>query len=713
MVAARRCRRVLSMATAGALIAVVPTTPGTTATPRRPLTVDALVRLRDIGANGQVAPGTCPFSLSPDGKAAAMQVRQADPDKNSYALAMVTVDVATGRTATVDQGGELIRLTLALGGTFPLETGIPLAITPIWSGDGRWFAFLKRVNGSTQVWRADRDGRAARQVTHEPGDIAAFALAGGDRLAVVAGAASTGVATARLAEEALTGWRYDRRFSPTMTRLPRAAKDQVPPPVVVDLATGARRPATTSEAALASPPNTCPVPPQGSPGFTAQLRPVAGSVVERELVVTDHGRPTTCPVAVCRGRMLGPWLAGDARTLLFAQRVGFGASEIALYRWRTGERAPARLLRTGGELVNCSPAGAEAVCLLEEALRPRRLVAIGQHPGPPRTVFDPNPLWKTLALGRVLREHWTSADGAPVFGDVVLPLGFERGRRYPLVVVQYESRGFLRGGTGDEYPIQLLAANGFVVLSLQRPLPPGVDNPAGDIVTLERRSLAGFADRRRVLSAIERKVVDLVARGWVDPTRVGITGLSDGASTVQFAARNSRMFAAGIMSGCCWAPGQDALLGSIGADAYHLVGWPRLVDESRGFWRAMSIERHGAAFPILLQASDDEYLAAIPSFTALQQRGTPAELYVYPGEFHIKWQPAHRRAIYRRNLAWLRYWLQDVPPAEPDWLAQLSSWQRFRRAMPVDPGRGSAAGPLPVANPVLGVEQLEKPHVVR
>src|SRR3546814_4567827 len=41
---------------------------------------------------------------------------------------------------------------------------------------------------------------------------------------------------------------------------------------------------------------------------------------------------------------------------------------------------------------------------------------------------------------------------------------------YPLVVVQYDTRGFLRGGTGDEYPIQALAASGFAVLSVSRPI---------------------------------------------------------------------------------------------------------------------------------------------------------------------------------------------------------------------------------------------------
>src|SRR3546814_9514621 len=54
----------------------------------------------------------------------------------------------------------------------------------------------------------------------------------------------------------------------------------------------------------------------------------------------------------------------------------------------------------------------------------------------------------------------------PWYGDLIYPVGYQRGTRYPMVVVQYRTRGFLRGGTGDEVPIQTLADQGFLVLSV-------------------------------------------------------------------------------------------------------------------------------------------------------------------------------------------------------------------------------------------------------
>jgi len=58
------------------------------------------------------------------------------------------------------------------------------------------------------------------------------------------------------------------------------------------------------------------------------------------------------------------------------------------------------------------------------------------------------------------------------------------------------------------------------------------------------------------------------------------------------------------------------------------------------------------AFPLLMQAPDDEYQAGLESFTALREAGKPVDLFVFPDEHHVKWQPAHRLAVYRRNLAW-------------------------------------------------------------
>src|SRR3546814_5504241 len=70
------------------------------------------------------------------------------------------------------------------------------------------------------------------------------------------------------------------------------------------------------------------------------------------------------------------------------------------------------------------------------------------------------------------------------------------------------------------------------------------------------------------------------------------------------------------------------------------------------FWDRMSLVRNAqrVRFPLLFEAADDEFRAAVESVTALREAGKPADLFVFPGEYHIKWQPAHRLAAYERGL---------------------------------------------------------------
>ena len=64
----------------------------------------------------------------------------------------------------------------------------------------------------------------------------------------------------------------------------------------------------------------------------------------------------------------------------------------------------------------------------------------------------------------------------------------------------------------------------------------------------------------------------------------------------------------------------------------------------------------------------------------LQTHGKPVEAYVFPDEYHVPWQPAHRLAMYRRNLDWFRFWLQDFEDPSPDKADQYARWRAMRPA---------------------------------
>jgi hypothetical protein len=284
-----------------------------------------------------------------------------------------------------------------------------------------------------------------------------------------------------------------------------------------------------------------------------------------------------------------------------------------------------------------------------------------------------------------------------------------------LIVIQYESRGFLRGGTGDEFPIQAFANNGFAVLSLQRPAPVGAISQPKDYIEIDRINLQEFADRRNVLSVIELGVTRLIERGIVDPKAIGITGLSDGSSTVQFAALNSGLFSAAIISGCCWERGQTALLGPAVASRYARIGWPGVSDPGTSFWSRMSLAQNArhVAFPMLFSMADEEFRMALESFTALREVGKPADLYVFPGEHHIKWQPAHRLAAYQRAIDWFRYWLRGEVPAAGRRRDEVIRWQAMdRRRTGLSLPTRAKVRRAPTIDPGFGVEQRKNATVV-
>ena len=133
-------------------------TPG----PSRPLRPVDLARLRDIGPLDPDAFAEPSFTISPDGRWAAFQLRRGDPARNAYCLAMILVDLSQKDPPRIlDEGRDPILFTFDFRGIADFPLGLLRVITPRWSPDGRWIAFLKRSGGTVQVWRAYANGRGS------------------------------------------------------------------------------------------------------------------------------------------------------------------------------------------------------------------------------------------------------------------------------------------------------------------------------------------------------------------------------------------------------------------------------------------------------------------------------------------------------------------------------------------------------------------------
>jgi dipeptidyl aminopeptidase/acylaminoacyl peptidase len=632
----------------------------------RPLTAGDLVQLTDIGPI-YPEPGQHVFSVSPDRKKVAFQIRRADPSSNQYEIGIVVADIDDGSPPkTIDVGGGFVpQIVRGIGGAI-VSTGYAASAPIIWSEDAKSVYFLKKSGGKVQVWRSASDGSQAECLTSEAQDVENFALSP-DGQRVIFSTGSTDAVKERIRrDEALRGYRYDERFIPLFANGPEAFPTGTLVVRSLELATGfvdgASRADVSALATVgAAGSSSVVMSPQGR-AASVQRGSVPGWSEPSQILVRDRGdRTIPCAYETCSGATLTWWVKGGQR-LRYLRREGWGRGDMAIYEWQPGQSSPRRLYVTTDLLVECQAIGENLLCAREQSRVPRHLVMLNPDSGDARVIYNPNPSFGRFDLGEVERLKWRNAFGVETFGDLVYPVGYVRGRTYPLIVVQYTSRGFLRGGVGDEFPIQAFANRGYAVLSVQRPDGRNLVPRSATMAEYERHLLAGFTDRRSVLSSIEVAVQLLTRRGVVDPERIGLTGLSDGSSTVQFAAINSTAFKAASVSGCCWEPFQDAFVGPGAAQAFHDIGWPRLIDYNAQFWSRISLIQNAKqiTMPLLMQQSDDEFRAAVASYTALKQAGRQVSLFVFPDEHHVKWQPAHRLAAYERNLRWFDYWLKGV-----------------------------------------------------
>jgi len=617
-----------------------------------------LLRLRDFGELG-VAIASQPFELAPNGALIALQMRQADPASNSYCTGVVLVPTdRRKRPVVIDDGGEVVATYSTAYGAAEVPKGAPKSSLLRWSPDGRSLAYTKSFPDHSELWRFDLQGRSISRLMTIPVDIEALAWSSDGSALLYSSRPGRIEALKNIMTEGRTGYRYDERFRPLYSDRPLISADVPLIERAINAINGKAIPFPPGEGQRLTPITAWPektVAYASSHNNFAWAAPT-GNVYRSKPVlnVRMNGRAIGCENVVCTN-VQGIWWSGDGRTLIFERRAGVADSRTEFYTWKPGPVPPRALLSTEDAVFGCELASNSLFCAKETATKPRSLVAISIKDGTQHEIFDPNPEFSTRLLGKVQRLEWANAFGISTFGDLVLPPGFRHDHRLPLVIIQYESKGFLRGGTGDEYPIHALAARGFAVLSFNRPPWFALTRTPHNSAEFDQLNNQDFADRRSNLSSIETIIHNLAAAGTIDPTRVAITGMSDGAVTATFALANSSLFSAAILSTCCEGPFGLEIAGMALDDQYISAGYPGTRRGGQEFWRVGSLADapHAKAIPLLIHASSAEYRMALGTYRELLHQGWPIEMYVYPDEGHIKIWPGHRMSIYQSNIDWL------------------------------------------------------------
>jgi len=628
----------------------------------RPITIDDLMAMRDLKG----------MSVSPDGKSVAYVVTQAVVETNSYRSALFVV------------GTEKGSIVKNLGSAGPARWDVygQLDVAPQWSPDSQYISYLLKEGGTWQVWRWRREGGAPEQLTHNTLDVRDFRWSpDGAKIFFTTTDPPDLEDARRKAEEGIVwdGSIIASRGRPIMQwvleGLPK--KSQL---WIYNVADKTEHRATTEEETTykhfqdrpkdISPTRPFKISPSGDAGYISVVQDPKEYFYYSWRIYVKHGNER--PVAVTplsTNYIQDFWWSNDGREIYFVQRAGVRAS---LYSMPARGGAAREIVKTEDLIHSCSFDDQRliAACIRENPTKPPELVLINPRDGEMRTVADVNPEFRNIALSPATKLEWTNKYSVKTYGYLVKPTNYDPNKRYPLIVTTYRSGAFLRGATGDEYPIQLFAANGFVVLDFDAaPLP--VDS---DFKTNMLRWYSPVASFQSAFEILEKM-------GLVDPTRRGLSGLSYGADITEYAISHTDLFHAAITSG---ASGRDPLFyylsGSSGAKLFDgwIGGWPegRAASNWQELSPALNARKVNAA--LLINATDREYVGGLQFYTALKEYRKPVEMVVYPDEGHLKSQPKHRYAIYQRNIDWFNFWLQDKEDPDPRKKDQYERWRALR-----------------------------------
>ena len=262
----------------------------------------------------------------------------------------------------------------------------------------------------------------------------------------------------------------------------------------------------------------------------------------------------------------------------------------------------------------------------------------------------------TLGATKVI--SWKSKDGLEVEGVLTLPVGYEAGKRYPLVL---NIHGGPAGVFGENYiagpglyPIASFAAKGWAVL---RPNPRG-STAYGNKFQAGVFKEWGTLDFADIMTGVDKVIAD----GIADPDKMAVMGWSYGGyMTFWTVTQTTRFRAAAAGAGLTnlismWGTND---IPSVLDDYFDGSPWqtPQLyIDRSPlyhvGKATTPLLVLHGANDPRVPPSQGMEF------YSALKRRGVETQMVTYPRTQHGPQEPKFVQNIMERHIGWVEKHLQ-------------------------------------------------------
>ncbi|WLT30026.1 S9 family peptidase [Geothrix sp. PMB-07] len=303
-------------------------------------------------------------------------------------------------------------------------------------------------------------------------------------------------------------------------------------------------------------------------------------------------------------------------------------------------------------------------------------------------VSDANPQVAKLSLGETETIRWKAKDGTQVEGLLIKPIGYEKGRRYPLIVQLHggpasaEMSGFQARYV--TYP-HIYAAAGYVVF---QPNYRGSTN-YGEAFT---RQIGGNFMRLSygdIISGVDH----LIHEGIADADKLGMMGWSAGGhlsswtltQTDRFKAISTGAGAVNWISMYAESDTQSVREFYLGGKPYE--AWDNFVHES-----ALKYIKN-AKTPTLIHVGEADQRVPKPQsdelYMALKQLKVPVEYLVYPGMPHGLSEPRYQLVKMVSEFNWFEKWIKG----QKTWF----DWKTLLDTLPADADAKSETPTSPAA----------------
>ncbi len=256
-------------------------------------------------------------------------------------------------------------------------------------------------------------------------------------------------------------------------------------------------------------------------------------------------------------------------------------------------------------------------------------------------------------MGRTEVIRWTSKDGLEIEGLLTYPIGYEEGKKYPLILNVHGGPAgvFLQRFTGSAsiYLIQYFAENGFFVL---RPNPRGSTGYGKKFRYANVRDW-GYGDYEDLLSGVDLAI----ERGLAHPDSLCLMGWSYGGYMTSFMVTRTQRFKAASMG--AGLPNLISMTTTTDIPDYlvaHMGG--------KEFWQDYEVyEKHSAIYRIAHVTTPTQVIHGardlrVPFtqgqefYVALSRKGVPTEMIVYPRTPHGPREPKFVMDVSPRILNW-------------------------------------------------------------